>query len=307
VQGSPTGLGRPDSHSESFLATGAGLVLEGGGMRGAYTAGVLDAFLDQRIDFSYVIGVSAGANAGANYVVGQRERNHKMFVELAADRRYAGPAILLQERSWFSMRFLFETTTDYLVPFDFEAFRCSPRALVVAATDCATGRPAYFCQHDHDPRRFVRTVHPASCSWPLLSQPVAIDGHRYFDGGVSDPIPIDRSISDGNPRNVVVLTHNGSRRRSSRFVDVSTGLVLARYPGVRRALGQRDSVYNACLDRLAALEQSGRVFLIRPSCELGVGPLERDVAKLEALYRRGYDDVLECLPALRAWVAASPA
>lgn len=297
---------RPGLGQESLSAAGVGLVLEGGGMRGAYTAGVLDAFLDQRIDFPYVIGVSAGANAGADYVAGQRERNYKMFVELAGDPRYAGFANYLKERSWFGMRFLFETAPDQVVPFDYEALRLTPKTLVVAATDCVTGQPIYFRHHDHDPRWFIHTVHRASCSLPVLSPPVMIEGRLYFDGGVSDPIPIDRSISDGNHRNVVVLTRDDGYRKSPRLPNPAVSLALARCPGVRRAVWRRTTVYNACLNRLAAFEKAGKAFLLRPIKPVAVGRMERDVSKLDALYRQGYDETLGRLPALRAWVTAPP-
>lgn len=282
-----------------------GLVLQGGGMRGAYTAGVVDAFMDADVDFRYVIGVSAGANAGGDYVAGQRERNHKMFVELVADPRYAGWANLLRERSWFGMRFLFETAPDLLSPFDYEAFHRSPRTFVVVATDCVTGAPVYFRHHEHDPRWFVRTVNRASCSLPLLSPPVAIDGRLYLDGGLSDPIPIDRSIQDGNARNVVVLTVNAGYRKSPKRLDLPMGLALPRCPGVRRALRRRAEVYNACLDRLAALEQAGQAFILSPLQPLVVDRMERDVEKLDALYRQGYQETLDRLPALRTWLAGS--
>jgi predicted patatin/cPLA2 family phospholipase len=282
-------------------------VLEGGGMRGAYTSGVLDAFLDEDIDFRYVIGVSAGANAGSDYVVGQRERNYKVFVEWAADRRYAGFANLLRERSWFGMRFLFETLPDELAPFHYEALQHSPRTLVVGVTDCASGLPAYFRQRDYDARWFVRTVHRASCSLPVLSPPVEIEGRRYLDGGVSDPIPIERSIADGNSRNVVVLTRNADYRKGTGGLGLGTRLALARYPAMRRAVLERGARYNACLDRLAALEQAGEAFVLRPIRPLTVGRLERDTAKLDILYRQGYDETVERLPALRVWLAKPPA
>ncbi len=276
-------------------------------MRGAYTAGVVDAFLDHGVDFPYVIGVSSGANAGGDYISGQRERNHKMFVELVADPRYAGWANLLRERSWFGMKFLFETAPDLVAPFDYEAFRRSPSTFVVVTTDCITGSPVYFRHHGHDPRWFVRTVNRASCSLPMLSPPVAIDGRLYVDGGVSDPIPIDRSMKDGNARNVVVLTVNAGYRKSSKPLHLPMGIALARCPGVRRALRRRNEVYNACLDKLSALEEAGRVFVLRPGRPLVVDRLERDVVKLDALYRQGYEETLEHLPALRIWLGAPTA
>jgi predicted patatin/cPLA2 family phospholipase len=292
---------RPDP--EPAPPRGVGLVLEGGGMRSAYTAGVLDAFLDAGVDIPYVVGVSAGATAGADYVAGQRERNYRVFVEFVADPRYAGFANLLRERSWFGMRFLFETLPDELAPFDYEAFRRSARTLVVAVTECATGRPEYYCHRDHEPRWFLRTVARASSSLPVLSPPVEIEGRRYLDGGVSDPIPIDRSISDGHRRNVVVLTRNAGYRKETQPVGLISRLALARYPGIRRAVLERHATYNASLDRLASLEQDDEAFVLRPVRPLVVDRLERDVAKLDALYRQGYDETFERLPALKAWLA----
>ncbi len=284
------------------MDTRVGLVLEGGGMRGAYTAGVLDAFLDQGVDFQYVIGVSAGANAGADYVVEQRERNHKMFVELAAEPRYMGWSNLLRERSWFGMRYLFETAPDEVAPFDYEALRATSRTLVVAATDCATGQPAYFCHRDYDPRYFIHTVHRASCSLPLLSPPVSLGGRLYVDGGVSAPIPVERAFSDGNARNVVVLTRNAGHRKDNPLLNLLVRLALARYPAVGRTMRQRNRRYNACLARLAELERDGRVYIIRPVAPLVVGRMERDVRRLESLYRQGYSEASEHMPELRKWM-----
>lgn len=283
----------------------AGLVLEGGGMRVAYTAGVLDAFLDEGIDFRYVIGVSAGATAGADYVAGQRERNYRVFVEFVADKRYAGFANLLRERSWFGMRFLFETLPDELAPFDYEAFQRSASDLVVAVTDCASGRPEYYCHRGYGPRWFLCTVARASSSLPVLSPPVKIEGRRYLDGGVSDPIPIERSIADGNRRNVAVLTRNEGYRQEAQSLGLLSRLALVRYPGIRRALRERHVRYNASLDRLASLEQAGDAFVLRPILPLVVDRLERDAAKLDALYRQGYDETLERVPALRAWLSGT--
>lgn len=284
------------------MHAGVGLVLEGGGMRGAYTAGVLDAFLDHGIDLPYVIGVSAGANAGADYVARQRERNHRMFVELAADPRYAGWGNVLRERSWFGMRFLFETAPDEVAPFDYEALARSPKTFIVVATDCLTGAPVYFNSHDSDPRCFIHTVHRASCSIPLMSPPVRIDGRMYLDGGVSDPIPIARSKSDGNVRNVVVLTRNAGYRKSRRRLAAPLDLLLARYPGIRRAARRRAALYNDRLVELETLEREGQVFVIRPVKPLTVGRMERDVDNLEALYRQGYEEAVELIPALRSWL-----
>jgi predicted patatin/cPLA2 family phospholipase len=286
------------------MTSGIGLVLEGGGMRTTYTAGVLDAFLDEGVDISYVVGVSAGANAGSDYVAGQRERNHHVFVELVADPRYAGWRNVLCERSWFGMRFLFETLPDQLAPFDYASFHASRRRLVVGVTDCVTGEPLYFCQHDHDPRWFVQVVQRASSSLPVLSPPVVIAGRRCLDGGVSDSIPIERSLDDGNRRNVVVLTRNAGYRKPVQRLGVGARLLLARYPAVLSALRTRHARYNAALDLIDELEQDGSAFVLRPVRPLVVSRMERDVAKLEALYRQGHGETLARIPALREWLAA---
>jgi predicted patatin/cPLA2 family phospholipase len=220
-----------------------GLVLEGGGMRATYTGGVLDAFLDHGIDLPYVIGVSAGANAGSDYVAGQRERNYRMFITLAADPRYAGVRNLVRERSWFGMRFLFETAPDVAAPFDYEAFRRSGKLLVVGVTDCATGDAAYFRHRDHDPRWFVQTVLRASSSLPMLSPPVRVNGQCYFDGGIADSIPLERSMSDGNRFNVVVLTRNAGYRKRPQKLVLASRTLLRRYPAIQRALRQRSTIF----------------------------------------------------------------
>jgi predicted patatin/cPLA2 family phospholipase len=285
------------------MTAAVGLVLEGGGMRTTYTAGVLDAFMDEGIDLSYVIGVSAGANAGSDYVAGQRERNHRVFVELVADPRYAGWPNLLRERSWFGMRFLFETLPDELAPFAYDAFRSSSRTLVVGVTDCVTAAPRYLSQRERDPRWFVRTVLRATSSLPVLSPPVVIEGRRYLDGGVSDSIPIARAIADGNPRNVVVLTRNAGFRKPAPRSGMPMGLMPARYPAVRQALRTRHVRYNASLDHVEDLERAGLAFVIRPARTLLVGRMERDVTKLETLYRQGYDETLRRASELKAWIA----
>jgi predicted patatin/cPLA2 family phospholipase len=223
---------------------------------------------------------------------------------MVADPRYAGLANLLRERSWFGMRFLFETLPDELAPFRYDFFRNSPRTLVVGLTDCATGRPVYLTQRDHDPRWFVRTVLRATSSLPVISPPVEIEGRRYLDGGISDPIPVGHSIVDGNPRNIVVLTQNAGYRKEPQRLGLIPRLALWRYPAIRRAVKERHLRYNDCLDRLAALEQTGKAFVLRPMRPLTVDRMSRNVDALDALYRQGYDETLERLPALREWLNA---
>jgi predicted patatin/cPLA2 family phospholipase len=286
------------------MTAGVGLVLEGGGMRTTYTGGVLDAFMDAGVDLSYVIGVSAGANAGSHYVAGQRERSHRVFVDLVADPRYAGWRNVARERSWFGMDFLFRTLPDELAPFDYEGFRASPRKLVTGVTDCLTGVARYYAQHDCDPRWYVRTLLRATCSLPVLSPPVTVDGVPCLDGGIVDSIPVARAVEDGNPRIVVVLTRNAGYRKPPPRLRGLGRVLLPRYPAVVAAMLRRPAVYNASLDRVAQMERAGSAFVLRPVRPLVVGRMERDLNRLEALYRQGYDEAMARLPELEAWLRA---
>jgi predicted patatin/cPLA2 family phospholipase len=284
------------------MVEGVGLVLEGGGMRTTYTGGAVDAFMDAGIDLGYVIGVSAGANVGSHYAVGQRERSHRTFVDLVADPRYAGWRNVPRERSWFGMDFIFRALPDELAPFDYDGLRTSPRTLVANVTDCATGEARYFSQHGCDPRWYVRTLLRASCSLPILSPPVKVAGRPSADGGVSDSIPVVRSVQDGNRRNVVVLTRNAGYRKPPMGHRALSRVLLARYPAVYRAMLRRPTVYNASLDLLERMERAGSAFVLRPVRPLEVGRMERDLGRLEALYRQGYDEAMARMPELEAWL-----
>ena len=284
------------------MIEGVGLVLEGGGMRTTYTGGALDALMDAGVDIGYVVGVSAGSNVGGHYVAGQRERSHRVFVELVTDPRYAGWRNLVRERSWFGMDFLFRTLPDELAPFDYEGFRRSPRTLVSGVTECTTGTARYYAQHDRDPRWYVQTLQRASCSLPVLSPPVRVDGVPCVDGGVADSIPILRSVEDGNLRSVVVLTRNAGYRKPPTKLRGLGKVLLRRYPALYAAMLRRPAVYNASLDLVERMERAGSAFVLRPVRPLVVGRLERDRARLEALYRQGYDETMVRMSDLETWL-----
>jgi predicted patatin/cPLA2 family phospholipase len=263
---------------------------------------VLDAFMDAGVDLGYVVGVSAGANAGSHYVARQRERSHRTFVDLVADPRYAGWPNVLRERSWFGMDFIFRTLPDELAPFDYDGFEASSRTLVSAVTDCATGAARYYPQHGRDPRWYVQTLLRASCSLPILSPPVAVEGRPSVDGGLSDSIPILRAVEDGNPRNVVVLTRNAGYRKQPPRLRGLSRVLLARYPAVYAAMLRRPAAYNASLDLVARMEWAGSAFVLRPVHPLVVGRMERDLGRLETLYRQGYDETMARMPELETWL-----
>lgn len=279
-----------------------GLVLEGGGMRGAYTSGVLDAFMDEKIEFPYVIGVSAGANNGADFVAGQRDRNKKVFVDIVEDKRYLGLANLIKKGSYFGMDFLFDEVPNKIVPFDHETFYKTSVIFKVCVTACETGTPVYYEHKDYPSDYFIKKILRASCSLPIVSRPVEIDGREYMDGGMVDPIPLDKSIKDGNAYNVIVLTRNSNYRKTSSRLSFLRNVFLCKYPQLVKALQNRPAIYNACLDRIIELEKAGKVFVFRPEKELKVDRFEKDITKLHDLYEQGYQETMKKMQAFRKWV-----
>lgn len=281
-----------------------GLVLEGGGMRGAYTAGVLAAFTDNNIDFPYVIGVSAGANNGADFVSKQMDRNRRVFIDHVARKEYCGVKYLVREKSYFNMKFLFDTLIDEIDPFDYDTFINSKTKFKAVTTEVSSGQAVYFDkeQFKEKGKDFFAQVLKASSSLPLISPPVEIEGKLYYDGGVSDSIPIEESIKDGNTLNVVVLTRNEGYRKKEQKLGLVSRKVLSKYPKVYEAIKNRHIKYNITLEKIEKLERDGFVYVFRPIRKLEVHRIERDTDKLEKLYKQGYDETVERLDDFLNWL-----
>lgn len=279
-----------------------GLVLEGGGMRGAYTAGVLDYIMQKEIEFPYVIGVSAGANNGADYVSKQRKRNKRVFVDLVEDERYCGLRNFIKEGNYFGMDFLFKKLPDDIVPFDYDTFEKSPITFKVVVTNCETGEAKYFNKDDFDTKFFAQKILRASSSIPLLSKPVEINGEEYYDGGVADSIPIKKAINDGYENNVVILTkHKGFKlkpKRSRAFLK----LLLRDYPNLVENLKNRYKNYNHTIRWIDELEKKGQVFVFRPQDEVELGALDHDQEELRELYNQGLKETKERFEEFKKWV-----
>ncbi len=261
-----------------------GLVLEGGGLRGQYTAGVLDAFLDEGIRFPYLIGVSAGVSIACSYVSGQRGRNLEIIERFRNDPRYLSFRNLLTKGSLFGMDFIYGDIPHCLVPFDFTSFAASPTRFVTVCTDCGSGKAMYY-EKDAD----HLTVLKASSSLPFLSRMVEYDGKRLLDGAIVDAIPLAKAIAEGYGRNVVVLTRPQGYRKQEE-TGPWAGLVYHGYPRLVEALKRRVERYNAAMELTEAEEQAGRALLIRPSRDLGVSRTEKSIAKLRELYELGLED-----------------
>lgn len=278
----------------------SGLVLEGGGLRGVYTSGVLRYFMDQKLYFPHVIAVSMGACNAANYISKQPERNRIVNIRYINESRYMSfvRAVFLGEL--FGMNFLFNTIPNSLVPFDFKTFRQNPVKFYVVVTDCVTGKPVYYDKNTLG-TDFL-TVLKASCSLPMISRPVAYQGRILMDGGIADSIPIQKSMAEGNIKNVVILTQPSGYRKKPSHWEKLVKLKYPKYPGMCEALMSRHAVYNRTLDFMENQENEGGLFVIRPKTHLNVGRVTRNKDKLYALYDQGYEETAEIFPDLLAYL-----
>lgn len=263
-----------------------GLVLEGGGMRCAFTAGVLDCFMDNHIRFPYTVGVSAGASNGVSYISRQRGRSKYSYVELMKEYKYVGLLPFLRGRGVIDMEFLFNVFPVKYYPFDYEKYFNTPDRFVVVTSNCLTGEAEYF-EEKSDPDRLLSIIR-ASCSLPVMCPLAYVDGIPMVDGGVCDSIPLARAIQDGFRKNVVVLTRNkGYRKKEKDFY--LPGFIFKKYPRLRQQLKFRYKHYNEQIDYVESLEKKGDVIVIRPLQKLEVTRTEKNVNRLAALYSEGYE------------------
>lgn len=281
------------------VAGGVGLVLEGGGMRGVFTAGILDYFMEQNLYFPYLIGVSAGACHAVSYISRQVGRNKAVNIGYITDPRYISYGNFLKHKSLLGMDFIFEEIPKRLVPFDYQTFNEATEKLVVGTTECVTGAPVYLEKGQCDILQAIR----ASSSLPFIAQPVQINGMELLDGGMSDPIPLRKAMADGYRKNVVVLTKPEGYRLKPFKAKWLAKLIYPRFPGLVEAMVRRYEVYNQSLELVEQLHKAGQVFVIRPVSALQVKRMERDPQKLNNLYEEGYNEGDRVFSELRAWLS----
>lgn len=288
------------------MISDVGLIAEGGGMRGAYTAGVLEAFLDQELCFPYAIGVSAGANTLCSFLSKQHLRNKRLYTHWITDKRFIHWSNLLKEGAYFGMNFLFNDLPESLDPFDFDTFTQSKTTFKVGVTNCKTGECEYLEPTRSKTLQEADKILQASSSLPFISRMVTLDGTPYLDGGLADSIPIKKSIADGNERNVVILTRNADYRKTySKKMHRLAKRSMYKYPKVADCIGMRYKNYNETLDYLAQLEKDNKVFILRPMIPLQVDRFEKNSDKLCALYEQGYTEAMNRLPELKKWLDSS--
>ncbi len=261
------------------------LILEGGGMRGIFTAGVLDYFLDAHLRFSRVLAVSAGACHACSFLAGQRGRAYETAVRYLDDKRYCSLYSLLTTGDLFGAKMLYETIPQELYPIDNEAFLQNPTVFQAVVTNCRTGQAEYPVVHDL--LRDIVCVR-ASSSLPALSRMVSIDGGLYLDGGIADSIPLLQSMRQGSRKHVVVLTRHRDYRKGETKLLPLLKMKYRRYPALLHSLETRHVRYNDTLHLVRREEKKGNVFVLAPAEPLSIGRLEKDRDKLKAVYEQGY-------------------
>ncbi|MBO1514483.1 patatin-like phospholipase family protein [Metabacillus bambusae] len=282
------------------MMTEAGLVLEGGGMRGIYTAGVLECFMERDLYFPYVIGVSAGACFGASYLSRQKGRNRKVNIDYITHPNYLSFQNFLKHRQLFGMDFLFDEMPKRIVPFDFDMFYRGSEEFVIATTDCHSGLPLYFNREDYG--KDLLTIIRASSSLPFIAPIVEYNGKALLDGGIVDSIPIKKAERDGNKKNVVILTKEGSYIKKKSNIRWLLNRSYREYPKLIEAVLTRYEMYNETVAYIEKQEKNGSVFVIRPSNNLKVGRIERNPKKLEQLYSLGMQDATREFARLKSWL-----
>lgn len=282
---------------------GVGLVLEGGGMRGVYTGGVLDGMMEAGLRIPYVIGVSAGACNGISYVSEQKGRNKKVTVDMIRDPRYLSFQNWIREGNLFGVQFVYHEIPKKLIPFDYDKFYSSTVQFKVAVTNCETGQPAYFCQKDYSdrPLQFNEYIR-ASASLPFFARIVEVEGEKFLDGGLTDPVPIGKSIEDGNKRNVIVLTRNAGYIKEPSKSHILAKKVYKKYPQLSKVLKRRHEQYNETMQYIHELEENDRAFVIRPAVPMNVNRIERNQGKLAEMYKQGYIEFMNVKKQLVDWL-----
>ncbi|MFQ6372060.1 patatin family protein [Shewanella sp. YIC-542] len=283
------------------------LVLEGGGLRAMYTAGVLDAFLDAGLMFPYLVGVSAGAIYPMSYLSRQPGRNLQIQQRFLNDKRYMGLGHWLKHGNYVNVDFTYRRMAHELIPFDFSTFLNSGAEFKVGAFNCISGTTDFFGMADFTSHDKLLDILIASSSLPFISPPMRLGQTPYLDGGIAAPIPIAQAKKDGYERQVVILTQDAAYRKSPFKLPWLARRIYRRYPAVAQALIMRHQCYNQALAQLQQAVAAGRALVIQPRLPLGLSRLERDVEKVSAVYRLGLGEGAAHLARVRAFLQQAPA
>lgn len=277
----------------------AGLVLEGGGMRSTYTQGVLDFFMENNIDFSYIVGVSAGVGSAMSFISKQPKRALKQSIIGSQDKNIMGIRSLIKNGAFFDLDAIFNRL-DKEIYFDYDTFFKNDTTFKIGCFNLDTGEVDYFDKVD---LKVNNDAAIASNSLPLLSKIVKIGKYKYLDGGMKDSIPLNKSLADNNKKNVIILTNAKTYRRKKESSMFFIKLFYHNYPKLIQSLEKRHIVYNEMVDYINKGEENKELFVIRPSIALEVSRYSRDEHVLRKAYEQGYEDAKSSLNDLKEYLA----
>ena len=274
------------------------LVLEGGGLRGIYTAGILDAMLDSKINYTNIYGVSAGAVFGVNYLSKQKGRVLRYNKNYAGDKRYMSFRSLFKTGNYINKEFAYYELPFKLDPFDEETYSKSKTNFYAVTTNMETGKAEYpkiiNCSVQIEELR-------ASSSLPFVSKPVIINNKKYLDGGIADSIPIEKALKDKNDKVVLVLTRPASYRKKVKK-SIIPKIFYSKYPKLVELINTRSARYNKTLDKIEKLEKEGKIFVIRPSKLIKISRVEKNKDKIQEMYDLGVEDFNRVKKDLKAYL-----
>lgn len=262
----------------------------GGGMRGIYAAGVMDRCMEEKIHFDVGIGVSAGSANIVSYTAGQKGRNYLFYSEYSRRKAYMSLGNLLHKKSYIDMDYIYGSlsNSDGENPIDYPALDANPAEVITVATNAITGEAKYFEKSDISQDNY--DVIKASCSIPLVCPPYIVKGIPYFDGALSDPIPVEKAFSMGCDRVVLILTRpKDFRRKQGKDLLIARG-IRKKYPKAAARMEQRAENYNAWLDKAVSMERQGKVLIIAPDDTCGMDTLTRDTSAMKKFYEKGFQD-----------------
>ncbi len=275
-----------------------GLVLEGGTLRPIFSSGVMDALLSEDIMLPYCIGVSAGISDGVSYISRQRGRNLEIVQKYRNDKRYIGRGNYRKYRSLFGLDFIFGEIPNELIPFDKETFMNYEGNCIVGVTNASTGKAEYMNAKEMDEEY---TMLRATCAMPLFFPAIEINGEKYYDGGIANPIPVDKAMEDGCDKLLIVLTQpKGFIKRLGKYDKMGAKILSRKYPAIREALLSRPERYNEIVKKCEQLEKEGKAMIIRPNYPLN--SFESNVQKLEISYWHGYRKTKEKMKKIKSFL-----
>ena len=263
-----------------------GLVLEGGTFRPIFSAGIMDAMLEENVEFDYIIGVSAGITDGVSFVSKQKKRNYDVLVNLRHDKRYIGFRNYISDRSLFGIKFAYEELPEKIYPFDWDTYMNNPMKVRIGVSNANTGKPEYLDGKQLDKKC---NMLKATCALPMIFPVIKVGDGEYYDGGITDSIPAAKALEDGCDKLLIVLTRpKGYEKKLSKANILAAKMLKKRYPKLSEAILNRPKMYNEQVKYCEQLEKEGKAIILRPSKAYLIDSFEKDINKIKMMYNYGY-------------------